>query len=498
MVSGAVIATRCFSTDDQVLFARLSGDWNPIHTDPVRSRRTQAGAQVVHGMHTVLWCLEHLAGLYNRPTDIDFLEVGFLRPVLLCDSVTARLTRQTAGELRVSVDVNELQVLRLIAKSSVPQGCNVKNRTPRCPVSAGGFSTRRPSASELFLADLSGRSGVICVDTPADEIRVTFPEASLWLGVARLQALVTLSYLIGMECPGLHSVFSSLAIKFSDGEETTGDRISYMVSEVDERVRLARLDISGMGLSGKLEAFARVPPAAQPSVKRIATGVRQSEFVGDTALIVGGSRGLGEATAKIIAAGGGHPIVTYATGASDAATVRDDILAFGGSCTLLPYDVRKPAAAQLHALNAAPRFVYYFATGAIFRQKWQLFDPDFLVEFLAFYVHGFHALCSELLKRSSTKLYAFYPSSLAVEQRPRGMTEYAMAKAAAEILCQDMAELEPNIEIIMRRLPRIVTDQTATMSPVPAQDACSAMLPIVRALQLRARSSADQSILVKN
>src|SRR5580704_4043548 len=49
---------RVFSADDQLAFARLSGDYNPIHLDPVAARRLLFGHAVVHGMHALLWALD--------------------------------------------------------------------------------------------------------------------------------------------------------------------------------------------------------------------------------------------------------------------------------------------------------------------------------------------------------------------------------------------------------------------------------------------------------
>ena len=46
---------------DQLAFAALSGDYNPMHVDALAARRTQAGAPVVHGMHVLLWALDALA-----------------------------------------------------------------------------------------------------------------------------------------------------------------------------------------------------------------------------------------------------------------------------------------------------------------------------------------------------------------------------------------------------------------------------------------------------
>ncbi len=49
---------RTFTSEDQIAFAELSGDYNPLHMDAVASRRMLFGSQVVHGIHTLLWALD--------------------------------------------------------------------------------------------------------------------------------------------------------------------------------------------------------------------------------------------------------------------------------------------------------------------------------------------------------------------------------------------------------------------------------------------------------
>jgi hypothetical protein len=60
------------------------------------------------------------------------------------------------------------------------------------------------------------------------------------------------------------------------------------------------------------------------------------------------------------------------------------------------------------------------------------------------------------------------------------MTEYAMVKAAAEILCADLMAAT-GLSIAVPRIPRVLTDQTATVPPVETQDPVAVMLPLLRA-----------------
>ena len=50
--------SRTFTPADQEDFAILSGDYNPMHLDPLIARRTLFGKPVVHGVHVVLWVLD--------------------------------------------------------------------------------------------------------------------------------------------------------------------------------------------------------------------------------------------------------------------------------------------------------------------------------------------------------------------------------------------------------------------------------------------------------
>jgi len=212
----------------------------------------------------------------------------------------------------------------------------------------------------------------------------------------------------------------------------------------------------------------------------IAKRVRSDEFAGTTALIVGGSRGLGELTAKIIAAGGGSVHLTYALGSADAAVVAEAIRTGGGRAEILALDVRGDIDRQLGDL--APTHIYYYATPQIYRGKHAGFSQARFDEFVTFYVTGFYRLMQAALARRPRGMAAFYPSSVYVADRPENMAEYAMAKAAGEVLCQDERLLK-GARVVMSRLPRLATDQTASLAEAETIDTLDYMLPIIRDVQ---------------
>lgn len=63
------------------------------------------------------------------------------------------------------------------------------------------------------------------------------------------------------------------------------------------------------------------------------------------------------------------------------------------------------------------------------------------------------------------------------------MTEYTMAKVAGEALCSDMNEAFAPMHVTQSRLPRLPTDQTASLTDVPTADPVETLLPIIREVQ---------------
>jgi len=220
-------------------------------------------------------------------------------------------------------------------------------------------------------------------------------------------------------------------------------------------------------------------------MQSLAGTVAQDEFAGSLVLVVGGSRGLGELTAKLIATGGGRVLLTWQSGKADALRVAEEIRSGGGQCETLQYDAREAAAAQLTSLPEAPTHAYYFATPLISRPRSDIYAARRFGEFINVYVDGFWQLTQALRARRPT-ISIFYPSSVLVIERPPGMTEYAMAKAAGEFLCADInAQLAPT-HVTVKRLPRLRTDQTASLTAVKTENPLDVMLPIVRQVQLGA------------
>ena len=241
---------------------------------------------------------------------------------------------------------------------------------------------------DLAFEAMEGLSGRVAFASPPDEVAAMFPAASAWLGPRRVAALAASTLLVGMVCPGLHSIYGGLTVEACD-EPVPEDRLGFRVVATEPRFRSVRMTIAGGGLVGAVESYARTPPAPQASSRDLAGLVDAGEFAGSTALVIGGSRGLGEVTAKLLAAGGAKAVIGYRVGAAEAEAVADEIRAAGGRCETLAYDAVRPAEPQLAGLDEAPTHAYYFATPTIFRAQSALFARARLDAFLDVYVDGF-------------------------------------------------------------------------------------------------------------
>jgi NAD(P)-dependent dehydrogenase (short-subunit alcohol dehydrogenase family) len=469
------IAAKSFSIDDQQRFARLSGDANPIHLDPLAARRTAAGALVVHGVHALLWMLDALGQAHPEIGRLSRLKVRFRKMIYLDERIETRIMRLTASALHLQAWTEGSELLEIWARPGEPAAAPA-------PHAAGGEAPPRLTAPRaLGEEDMAGRSGrVDFVASPAEMQRL-FPGAARLLGARRAAALACASYLVGMVVPGLRSLFVGLDLAAVEEPEEQ-DLLSYSVS-FDARFRRTDIEVQGGGLAGTLAAMVRPAPVEQASMHSVARMVDGAGFTGTTALVVGGSRGLGEIAAKLLAAGGAEVLLTHAAGGADAERLANEIRAAGGRCRALRYDIREDAREQLAALRAAPPTqLYYFASPTIHRRKAAVFSAARFEELNRYFLQGFDAVLQAALELRPAGIRAFYPSSEFVVERPAEMTEYAMSKAAAEVLCADLAAHLPGARVLVRRLPRVLTDQTSMLEPGEAADPLPLMLPIVRAM----------------
>lgn len=442
-----------FTLIDQERFAELSGDRNPMHLDPLAARRTQAGAPVVHGIHGMLWALDLLAQA-GKPFP-RALQARFEAFLYLNVDVQAIL-RQLDGRTTIHLESRGRRVTTISLLEA--------DAVPRTAVAAASAEPVPDRPLDLDFAEISEARGAMRLRGTPEDYAAAFPRLAAAVGATRVRAIASLSTLVGMRLPGLHSMFSKCAIRLSDDVEAP-DILRFAVRRARPPLRQLTIACAGGGLVGTIEAFVRHPPVLQPSLDKL-EHMSQIDLRGQRALVVGGSRGLGELTAKLAALAGADVTVTYARGKEEAVALCSQLTARGLSCRARALDVTRLADAAL----AVGEFthLYYYATPAIFSRTTDRYDAARFHTFGQYYCDAFEELCRRVQGEGGLK--AFWPSSTAIDEVPRGMIEYIMAKLAGESLCREMERANSKLRILTVRFPRLPTDQTSSVTPVAAGD----------------------------
>jgi hypothetical protein len=464
---------KCFDLEDQRRFASLSGDYNPLHLDPVYSRRLLFGCPVVHGAHLVLYALERLLGGRSSPLALRHLKAVFNNPLPVGKQFRMKIIAADDAGFEIQSAGKECHLLgQFLAWENIT--CDSPSLPDKIPAA---------SCRELSFAQAAQAQGVAPLYLNPVELLDMFPRIAGMIPPVQVAEILATTRLTGMDCPGLNTIFHSLDLNFT---ETGGPlTMSYRVYRSDERFSSINLEVDSFGLHGRLSAFYRPSPVDQPSVARVAEKVSPGEFRQVRALIIGGSRGLGELTAKIIAAGGGEVCFTYNMGKQDAQRVGDEIGKCQGKARSISLDVTSPTAPDWPGLleDWRPTHMFYYATPHIGSlRSGEPFSQERYAGFCEYYVLEFCRIVESIAPLAPSGLKIFYPSTAYIDTPKGGQQEYIAAKSAGQWLCRYLARRWPKMNFHVPRLPLLKTDQTAGIQPRRTADSLEVLLKEIKAL----------------
>jgi hypothetical protein len=172
--------------------------------------------------------------------------------------------------------------------------------------------------------------------------------------------------------------------------------------------------------------------------------------------------------------------------------VAADIRQAGGRCEIVKFDVLNDldALGEFLMAKAVPTSIYYFATPKIIPRRSGLFDFELLAKFNKVYVDAFGRLIERIASLSTHDLAVFYPSTVFVVEKPADLAEYYLAKRLGEEFCAYYSQYSPRVHIEFERLPRVKTDQTASLLAHPTEDSADVMLPLVQRTEAHLKSVA--------
>jgi hypothetical protein len=306
-----------------------------------------------------------------------------------------------------------------------------------------------------------------------------FPNLAATYSPTQVAVLLAATRLAGMTCPGLHSLLSSMALSFD--EEIASTRIlGWSVQRVEPRYHLVDIDIKAQGVRGVVGAFIRPGPASQKTFASLKEMVNKDEFSGQTAIVIGGGRGLGELIAKLLTLGGARATITYHQGSVDAERVVADARSAGHIMHATSFNVLAKDNPSAPATELGFTHLYYCATPHIRASATGHFDYDQFDRFLDYYVLGLAKTIERLRRHIATTACCWFPSSTFLDGDAPDFAEYVAAKACGEAMCRQFAKSHAPLRFMFDRLPPMPTDQTQSLYGQPKADAVAIVLEALR------------------
>jgi len=459
--------------EDLDLFARASGDVNPLHMDDAYGRATPYGGRLAFG---VLAALAAIGRLPARPGQVvDALTLDFHGP--LSPGVAYNVDEEPGVPATPCLIIRDGP--RLLARVSLHYRAG-DGAWSLEPLARRGEPPLFDRATPDHRAAADIAAG-LCVQ---GRYAPAWPALTLlrqWLGLdargvglAQLTALLWSSYLVGMRLPGRQATFGRLALTFTPDAALSDGAVVYQatVARSELRFDLARMDVAlsdtggGPLAAGRIEVLVRRPPPSVDSALLAALCADGPPLAGVRALVTGGGRGLGAALSGAPALCGAHVVATQRGAAMHASAWGNDLPGGRrGAVDLITADAADPVAMAAVIDGMKPTLDWLILNAAPPAQPLPLVGDS--IERLA-------AFTAQSLATTALPLALALPvlvtrggrcaliSSSYVRETPPDWTHYAAAKAAAENLVGGVATRYSSLAVLVARPPRLLTAQTDT------------------------------------
>lgn len=304
------------SNNDIERFAAWSGDHNPLHVNSEFARETSFGRTEMHGMLSVINVLGAIQLGLSDP--LRTLEIEFRGP-LFPETAYAVETVSSSGKVSITVSAGDAPLLVIRGDSAKPgltQGEDDRSAGDAVALDARARDKgMRLAAADRQLHEFESGfeiAGTYSTDPPPESAT-----ASGNLTPVQVRVLGLCSYVVGMEMPGLRSLFTSVRLRFADRCTGTtsvdSNLLCYRARTIrfDSQFRMLDAELEVATPEGEFVAAAELRSYVRytPIVRNLAALAAQMDvykpnLAGRVALVCGGSRGLGADLASALALAG--------------------------------------------------------------------------------------------------------------------------------------------------------------------------------------------------
>lgn len=428
------IGDKIYKNKDQIEFAKISKDYNDIHIKKNIARKLIFGQQIVHGVNILITALKLLKN-YNKK--IRIIKCEFIEPVFLYKKITF-----------FKIENNSNTTILVKSNKEIKTIIYINN------------DMHNIDKNESIKFDSSKKNKKILINRNKFFLPKNYLCLKKFFSKEQIKEILSLSFFVGIIYPGKYSLISSLHINFRK-KLIANSNICFSVMKIDKRINKSIIEFQG-NITGNIFAFSYKIPIFK-NIKKLKKKIEPINLLKNkNSLIIGGSRGLGEITSKILSILGSKIYLTYYMGKIEATKIKNDIQKIvKNDCKIIKLNMfDKKFITKIKDFSNID-YIFYFASPKILNSNF--FDIKLFYNYKKIYCDNFYKMCKILNIKAKKKIKVFYPSTIFLDYKIKKFKEYLKAKSLGEKIIKKINKQFKNINICSIRLPEMNTSQNISI-----------------------------------